>query len=111
MPQSVAEHSDLLWILVVGCIALIGTLVSLVGTLYSRGNKIEMSGIKQGQAELKESHQELKKDLAKSVVRIHRRIDGVDKTVNQLVGAHNVLHPSSRPVACHQPEPLGEEEI
>lgn len=91
MPPSVAEHSDLLWFILI----LLG--IGFIGVLnWTAKGKLR---------DLHEGQQELKDNLSKSVVRIHRRIDGVDRTVNQLVGAHNVLHPSARPVACHAAEP------
>lgn len=91
MPESMSAHTDVIWFIMI----LLG--IGFIGVLnWTAKTKLR---------DLHEGQQELKTDLNRSVVRIHKRIDGVDRTVNQLVGAHNVLHPTSRPVSCH----VGEE--
>ena len=92
MPPSLESHSDVLWFLLI----LLG--IGFIGILNWTA-KGKLNDLQSGQ-------DGLKKELSDSVKRIHWRIDGTDRTLNQLVGAHNVLHPASGPVICHsQAEP------
>jgi methyl-accepting chemotaxis protein len=73
MPTSMTEHADFIWMLLVGAIALIGTVASIASAGWSRAGKLQVELLKTGQDELKINQ----RDLSKSISKVHERIDGV----------------------------------
>lgn len=87
MPETMSEHSDLLWFIIIGLIALLGTAASIISALFSRANKAEMGMVKIEIKNVKDGQKELKQ----SMTRVHERIDESNKEVSRVDGKVNKL--------------------
>ena len=103
MPPSLAQHPDIMWVVIIGLINLIGAIGTGLILVVSFSTKRELKHATENQQELKKGQIFMSEKLDKSIERIHDRIDNVKRDVDEkinevheqvaeLKGEHNVFH-------------------